>query len=127
MTDLQVIRAEGRVWRIGRMPDPWAWPPWEAQHSDNAFGNRWDDPEGVDRVVYACSQFEGAYAEDGGPRFDGIEYESRLGDNDQNWAVLERPDHEAINQPAVEPVRFDDPALAAALAAPGLKPEQPLC
>src|SRR2546427_3306817 len=63
MTDLQVIRPAGRVRRIGRMPDPWAWPPWEAQHSDNTFGNRWDDPEGVYRVVYACSQLEGAYVE----------------------------------------------------------------
>jgi len=52
MTDLQVIPPAGRVKRIGRMPDPWAWPPWEAQHSDNTFGNRWDDPEGVYRVVY---------------------------------------------------------------------------
>ena len=63
MTDLQVIRPAGHVWRIGRMPDPWAWPPWEAQHADNTFGNRWDDPEGVYRVVYACSQLEGAYVE----------------------------------------------------------------
>ena len=63
MTDLQVIQPAGRVRRIGRMPDPWAWPPWEAQHSDNTFGNRWDDPEGVYRVVYACSQLEGAYVE----------------------------------------------------------------
>jgi hypothetical protein len=225
MTDLQVIRPAGRVWRIGRMPDPWAWPPWEAQHSDNTFGNRWDDPEGVYRVLYACSQLEGAYVEvlsrlrpdpavvaglaeidgpdpgykvgivpaswiasravgeatlrgdfvdighaasltylrtvmagrlihhgigdldaaairlsaprrftqeisnhiyrlsaaDGAPRFAGIEYESRLGDNYQNWGVFERPAHATITDPIVEPVRGDDPALSAALAALGLK------
>lgn len=63
MTDLQVIRPAGCVCRIGRLPDPWAWPPWEAQHSDSTFGNRWDDPEGVYRVVYACSELEGAYVE----------------------------------------------------------------
>ena len=51
MTDFHVIQPAGRVKRIGRMPDPWAWPPWEAQHSDNTFGNRWDDPEGVYRVT----------------------------------------------------------------------------
>jgi len=62
-------------------------------------------------------------AADGGPRFAGIEYESRLGDNYQNWAVFERPGHDAINQPTVEPVRRGDPALAAALAALGLKLE----
>jgi len=227
MTGLRVIRPRGRVMRIGRMPDPWAWPPWEAQHSDNTFGNRWDDPEGVYRVVYACSQLEGAYVEvlsrlrpdpavlaglteiagpdpgyrigivpsswltnravgaatirgdyvdighaaslaylrtamagrlirhgvadldaaairlsaprrltqeisnhiyklsavSGAARFAGIEYESRLGDNYQNWAVFERPAQEAISEPIVEPVRRDDPALSAALAALGLQLE----
>lgn len=63
MSDLEGTRPVGRVTRIGRLPDPWAWPPWEAQHSDNTFGNRWDDPEGMYRVVYACSQLEGAYVE----------------------------------------------------------------
>ena len=227
MTSLRVIRPPDRVRRVGRIPDPWAWPPWEAQHSDNTFGNRWDDPEGVYRVVYACSQLEGAYVEvlsrlrpdpavlaglaeieggdaeyrigivpaswlatravgeatlrgdyadighaasltylrtamagrlihhgirdldaaairlsaprrftqeisnhiyrlsasDGAPRFAGIEYESRFGDNYQNWAVFERPLHESIGEPAVAPVRRDDPALAAALAALGLELE----
>ncbi len=227
MTDLQVTRPAAHVWRIGRMPDPWAWPPWEAQHSDSTFGNRWDDPEGVYRVVYACSQLEGAYVEvlsrlrpdpavlaalaeidgpdpryrvgvvpatwlasravgesairgdyadvghaasltylrtvmaarlihygirdldaaairlsaprrftqeisnhvyklsapDGGPRFAGIEYESRFGDNYQNWAVFERPAHEPIREPSVEAIRRDDPALSAALAALALRLE----
>jgi RES domain-containing protein len=63
MNDLEGTSPPGPVRRIGRLPDPWAWPPWEAQHSDNTFGNRWDDPEGVYRVVYACSQLEGAYVE----------------------------------------------------------------
>lgn len=63
MSDLEGTRPPGPVRRIGRLPDPWAWPPWEAQHSDNTFGNRWDDPEGMYRVVYACSQLEGAYIE----------------------------------------------------------------
>jgi hypothetical protein len=63
MNDLEGTTPPGPVRRIGRLPDPWAWPPWEAQHSDNTFGNRWDDPEGVYRVVYASSQLEGAYVE----------------------------------------------------------------
>ena len=225
MSDLEGTRPVGRVTRIGRLPDPWAWPPWEAQHSDNTFGNRWDDPEGVYRVVYACSQLEGAYVEvlsrfrpdpavlaelaeiegandeyrvgivpttwlqtrtigeatltglcadvgharsltylrtimaarlihhqipdldaavirisaprrltqeisnhiytlsspDGTPRFAGIEYESRFGDNYQNWAIFERPGQYAISEPIVRPVRRDDPALHAALAVLGLK------
>src|SRR5262249_61109324 len=56
-------RPLGRVPRIGRRPNPWAWPPWEAQHSDATFGNRWDDPEGIYRVLYAATQLEGAYVE----------------------------------------------------------------
>ena len=56
-------------------------------------------------------------------QFAGIEYESRFGDNYQNWAVFERPVHEAITDPIVGPVRRDDPALSAALAALGLKLE----
>ena len=43
MSDLEGIRPLARVTRIGRRPNPWAWPPWEAQDSDNTFGNRWDD------------------------------------------------------------------------------------
>jgi RES domain len=200
MNDLEGTQPPGRVMRIGRKPDPWAWPPWEAQHSDNTFGNRWDDPEGVYRVLYACTQLDGAYVEvlsrfrpdpavlaglaeitgadndyrigvvpttwletrvigeatltgmyadvgharsltylrsvmaarlihynlvdvdaaairltaprrftqgisnhiyklstpDGMPRFAGIEYESRFGDNYQNWAVFERPGHQPV-------------------------------
>lgn len=225
MNDLEGTHPPGSVTRIGRQPDPWAWPPWEAQHSDNTFGNRWDDPEGVYRVVYACSQLEGAYVEvlsrfrpdpavlaeleemagpndeyqigvvpaawletraigeatltglyadigharsltylrtimaprlihhdisdldaaairasaprrftqeisnhvyklslpDGTPRFAGIEYESRLGDNYQNWAVFERPGRDPISDPIVRPVGRDHPALHAALAVLGLK------
>ena len=72
MNDLEGISPQGPVRRIGRLPDPWAWPPWEAQHSDNTFGNRWDDPEGVYRVVYACSQLR--------PRADPAQ--ARLGDTE---------------------------------------------
>ena len=63
MSDLEGIRPPGPVTRIGRRPNPWAWPPWEAQHSDATFGNRWDDPEGNYRVLYAATQLEGAYVE----------------------------------------------------------------
>jgi hypothetical protein len=134
MSDFESVRPVARVARIGRPPDPWAWPPWEAQHSDNTFGNRWDDPEGTYRVVYACGQLEGAYvevlsrfrpdpavvaelAEITGP---SEEYESRLGDNYQNWAIFERPGKDPITEPVVRPVLRDDPALHAALAVLGL-------
>jgi hypothetical protein len=225
MSYLEGTSPPGPVSRIGRLPDPWAWPPWEAQHSDNTFGNRWDDPEGVYRVMYACTQLDGAYVEvlsrfrpdpvvlaelaeidgprddyqagvipatwlrsraigeatltgtyadvgrarsltylravmaarlihygisdldaatirvsaprrftqeisshiyslsgpDGTPKFAGIEYESRFGDNYQNWAIFERPDLDPICDQAIRPVRHDDPSLHRALAALGLK------
>jgi len=225
MIDIEGIRPPARVVRVGRQPDPWAWPPWESQHSDNSFGNRWDDPEGVYRVLYACTQLEGAYVEvlsrfrpdpavvaelaeihdggedyhigvvpatwletrvigegtltrmyadvgdvrsltylrsvmagrlihynipdldaaairlsaprrftqeisnhiyklstqDGNPRFAGIEYESRFGDNYQNWAIFERPGQQPITDPIVRRIGRDDPSLQAALAALGLK------
>jgi hypothetical protein len=225
MNDLEGTSPPGQVSRIGRWPDAWAWPPWEAQHSDNTFGNRWDDPEGVYRVVYACSQLEGAYVEvlsrfrpdpavlaelaeidgpndeyqvgiipatwlaaraigeatltgvyadvgharsltylrtvmagrlihydipdldaaairlsaprrftqeisnhiyklsaaDEKPRFAGIEYESRVGDNYQNWAIFERPGQQPITDPIVRAIRRDEPGLRTALAVLGLK------
>lgn len=225
MSNLESTRPMGRVMRIGRLPDPWAWPPWEAQRSDNTFGNRWDDPEGMYRVVYACTQLEGAYVEvlsrfrpdpvvvaelaaiegpsgeyvvgvipaswlaaraigeatltgvyaavgharslaylrtvmaprlihhdiadldaaairisaprrftqeisnhtyklslpDGTPRFAGIEYESRFGDNYQNWAIFERPGQDPIRDPLFRPVQREDPSLKSALTVLGLE------
>ncbi len=41
-------------------------------------------------------------AADGAPRFAGIEHESRFGDKYQNWAVFERPAHDAITDPIVD-------------------------
>ena len=45
------------------MRDPWAWPAWEYAASDGTFGNRWDDPEGVYRVLYAGSSLHGCFVE----------------------------------------------------------------
>ena len=44
------------VYRVGRSPDPWAWPDW-AYATDGTFGNRWDDPQGkVLRDAASCLQ-----------------------------------------------------------------------
>lgn len=51
--------ADGReVWRVGRFPDPWAWP-------DRAYAgrNRWDDPARVFRTVYAGDTPYACYVE----------------------------------------------------------------
>lgn len=44
------------VFRLGRRPNPWAWPDWASAESDGTFGNRYDDPQGIYRVLYASSQ-----------------------------------------------------------------------
>ena len=51
------------LYRLGHGPDPWEWPDWVYAKPDNTFGNRWDDPEGVYRVLYACSQRLGTFIE----------------------------------------------------------------
>lgn len=51
------------VFRVGRRPDPWAWPDWSEASTDGTFGNRWDDPLGSYRVLYASSQELGALVE----------------------------------------------------------------
>ena len=57
------IAPDGPLYRIARVPDAWAWPDWANAGPDGTFGNRWDDPEGVYRVVYASSSPLGAYVE----------------------------------------------------------------
>lgn len=51
------------VYRLGRRPEPWDWPDWDYQHDDGTFGNRWDDPDGLYRVLYAASQRIGTFLE----------------------------------------------------------------
>jgi hypothetical protein len=45
-----------RVYRLGREPDPWEWPDWSYASPDGTFGNRFDDPEGQYRVLYASAE-----------------------------------------------------------------------
>jgi hypothetical protein len=44
------------VFRLGRRPKPWEWPDWAYAGADGTFGNRYDDPLGVYRVLYASSE-----------------------------------------------------------------------
>lgn len=65
-SDLQVASPsseETPLYRVARAPDPWAWPDWANVGSDGTFGNRWDDPQGVYRVLYASSSPLGALVE----------------------------------------------------------------
>lgn len=55
--------APATIYRLSRGPDPWDWPDWAFAKPDNTFGNRWDDPLGVYRVLYASSQRLGTFVE----------------------------------------------------------------
>lgn len=60
---LASVEPDAPLYRLGRQPDPWAWPDWSYAAPDGTFGNRYDDPEGSYRVLYACSQRVGAFIE----------------------------------------------------------------
>jgi hypothetical protein len=60
---LKTLSPEGPLYRIARPPDPWVFPDWAHAGSDGTFGNRWDDPRGVYRVLYASSSLLGALVE----------------------------------------------------------------
>jgi hypothetical protein len=61
--DLEVARPDGPLFRLGRLPDAWAWPDWAYAGEDGTFGNRFDDPVGEYRVLYASTQRLGAFLE----------------------------------------------------------------
>lgn len=53
---LESRRPPAEIFRIARKPDPWQPPDWSRANADGTFGNRFDDPHGFYRVVYASSQ-----------------------------------------------------------------------
>lgn len=61
--EIEVASPPGALYRIARRPNPWAWPDWAYSGSDGTFDNRYDDPRGEYRVLYASSQRLGAFLE----------------------------------------------------------------
>ena len=61
--DLESKRPVGPLFRVGRDIDAWAVPDWAYAKEDGTFGNRFDDPVGVYRVLYASSQRLGCFIE----------------------------------------------------------------
>jgi len=53
--DLESKRPAGPLFRVGGDDDAWAVPDWACAKEDGTFGNRFDDPMGVYRVLYASS------------------------------------------------------------------------
>ncbi len=60
---LASVEPDGPLYRLGRYPDPWAWPDWSYAAPDGTFGNRYDDPQASYRVLYASSERVGAFLE----------------------------------------------------------------
>jgi hypothetical protein len=60
---LASVEPDGPLYRLGRQPDPWAWPDWSYAGPDGTFGNRYDDPQASYRVLYASSQRIGTFLE----------------------------------------------------------------
>jgi RES domain len=58
-----LLKVPGVIYRLGRKPDPWSVPDWASAGPDGTFGNRFDDPEGMYRVLYASSQRLGCFLE----------------------------------------------------------------
>lgn len=66
MADLRALdtrKPPKPVFRIGRKPDPWQPPDWSRAQADGTFGNRFDDPAGYYRVLYAASQAVSCFIE----------------------------------------------------------------
>jgi RES domain len=61
--DIEPARPGERLHRVGRAPNPWAWPDWAYAGPDGTFGNRYDDPAGEYRVLYASGERVGAFLE----------------------------------------------------------------
>lgn len=61
--DFATVTPAGPVFRLARSPDPWAWPDWSQAGPDGTFSNRWDDPLGSYRVLYASATRFGALIE----------------------------------------------------------------
>lgn len=60
---LSTVSPPASLFRVSRSPNPWAWPDWRYAGPDNTFGNRWDDPGGMYRVLYAGSSLHGCFVE----------------------------------------------------------------
>lgn len=61
--DLESSAPPNPLYRLGRRGAVWAWPDWAYAGEDDTFGNRYDDPQGQYRVLYASSERIGTFLE----------------------------------------------------------------
>jgi hypothetical protein len=60
---LHAVAPGDPLFRVGRSPDVWTLASWVYAGPDGTFGNRYDDPVGEYRVLYAAGQRRGAFLE----------------------------------------------------------------
>ncbi len=58
----EVVAVDQQVWRVGYLPQPWAWPSWQYS-TDGRFPGRWDDRNGNFRTMYAGASLLGCLLE----------------------------------------------------------------
>ena len=63
--NLESRRPPRPLFQVGRDDDAWAVPDWAYAKEDGTFGNRFDDPMRVYRVLYASSQRLGCFIDPG--------------------------------------------------------------
>jgi RES domain len=61
--DIEGASPDGPLHRVARAPDAWEWADWAFAGPDGTFGNRWDDPLGEYRVLYASAERWGGLVE----------------------------------------------------------------
>ena len=61
--NLESKRPRRPLFRVGRDDDDWAVPDWAYAKERGTFGNRFDDPMRVYRILYASSQRLGCFVE----------------------------------------------------------------
>jgi hypothetical protein len=60
---LRTVAPDDPLFRVGRGPDVWTLASWIYAGPDGTFGNRYDDPAGEYRVLYAAGERRGAFLE----------------------------------------------------------------
>jgi hypothetical protein len=55
--------APAHLYRLAHAPNAWEFPDWAFAREGGTFGNRWDDPQSLYRVLYASAQRVGTFLE----------------------------------------------------------------